>query len=401
MNNIIRYILTFLLHGDESAAQKVGYTNDKTLWKNYKVVIVPNGFLAKYTSHSGEPMPPQGKFAKPEWTLPDMHTPEATPVEGTETTVIENDIVYNTLFFTSRAEELINPRRDDYGRFSAEHSFLGEGNRLMIPAVDEYSRLLMKQLNLPMPKNEFAKVYLTHDIDILACYRHPRGFIGGILRKNLHAALRSAFNLNNDPAYTFPWLIREDGKVKNAEVIYFVKDTQGKGYDYPQYNLHGKDWQRTQALLRQSGARIGYHSGFYGTEAPTRLNTIDYRLHRSHYLRSFIDHFQRLADAGVTDDFTMGFADRAGFRLQTSRPIRWFNPTTLQLTNLTLHPLIAMDATFDKYMQLTEDEAYFLCEELFDRVHMQNGELCLNWHNSNFGQHTYHYSLYPKLLQLI
>jgi hypothetical protein len=45
MNDIIQYIITFLLYGDSQAAQQVGYTSDKNLWNNYRIVIVPNGHL--------------------------------------------------------------------------------------------------------------------------------------------------------------------------------------------------------------------------------------------------------------------------------------------------------------------------------------------------------------------
>jgi hypothetical protein len=112
---------------------------------------------------------------------------------------------------------------------------------------------------------------------------------------------------------------------------------------------------------------------------------------------------QRIADAGYTDDFTMGFADQAGFRLQTSRAVRWINPQTMQLTSLTLHPLLIMDTTLsgENYMNLTEDEAYFLCERLIAKVRMHHGDVCLLWHNSNFDSHSYHTSLYPKILQLL
>ena len=112
---------------------------------------------------------------------------------------------------------------------------------------------------------------------------------------------------------------------------------------------------------------------------------------------------QRLADAGITDDFTMGFADEAGFRLQTTRAVRWINPQTMRLTSLTLHPLTVMDGTLSNadYMNLNEDEAYFLCERLFSKVQMHHGDLCLLWHNSIFAETPYHRSLYPKLLQLI
>ena len=99
----------------------------------------------------------------------------------------------------------------------------------------------------------------------------------------------------------------------------------------------------------------------------------------------------------------MGFADQVGFRLQTTRAVRWINPITYNLSPLTLHPLTIMDVTLseERYMNLTEDEAYFLCERLIDKVRMHHGELCLLWHNTSINPNSYHASLYPKLLSLL
>ena len=112
---------------------------------------------------------------------------------------------------------------------------------------------------------------------------------------------------------------------------------------------------------------------------------------------------QVLADAGFTDDFTMGFADQAGFRLQTTRAVRWINPKTMKLTSLTLHPLMVMDCTLsnDNYMGLTEDEAYYFCQRLFDKVKQHNGDLCLLWHNSNPAGNPWQKSIYTQLLELL
>lgn len=258
----------------------------------------------------------------------------------------------------------------------------------------------MKLLEFPLPKSEFGHIYLTHDIDTIAQYRHLRGFIGGWLRDGMDPVLDAVEDIKNDPAYTFPWLVKQDKRIANAEVIYFVKDTPGRGYDYPQYKLHGLDWKRLYKYLKSKKVQFGLHSSYYGNLPSRRLRTIDYHLHRSHYLRCSIDQMQALVDAGFTDDFTMGFADQAGFRLQTTRAVRWINPKTMKLTNLTLHPLMVMDCTLsnDNYMHLTEDEAYYFCQRLFDKVRQHNGDLCLLWHNSILTLKTYHKELYSEIL---
>ncbi|MBR1877905.1 MAG: hypothetical protein IJ814_02740 [Paludibacteraceae bacterium] len=379
MKEIIDYIITWLCYGDEELAQRVAYTADEQALQTHDVIIVPNGHLGK------------------DIVLPDMHKP-ATDNPSKGKYIIRTDIVYNTFFFTSRAEELINPQRDEHGRFAAGFSILGKNNRLQIPMLDEHARLLLKLLDAPMPAPGFGHIYLTHDIDSFARYRHLRGAVGGILRGEARQVWDSLMDIHRDPLYTFPWIIDRDREVPSADTIYFVKRTPGKGYDYPQYRLWGRDWRKLKKLLRYSNAYLGVHGSYYGT-----IPDIQYsRMYRAHYLRCPIDQMQRLADKGYTDDFTMGFADQAGFRLQTARPVRWINPKTMQLTGLTLHPLTVMDNTLSQsnYMHLTEDEAYFLCERLFAKIKMHHGDACLLWHNDAFVSEAQQ-SLYTKLLTLL
>jgi len=380
MKEIIDYIITWLCYGDTEAARRVAYTEDETALETHDLIIVPNGHLGK------------------DLIVPELKKPVVEqPAKGK--TVIRTDIVYAVFFFTSRAEEIINPQRDEHGRFAARFSMLNQKSRLQIPRLDEYARLVLKQLNLPMPESGFGHIYLTHDIDAISRYRHLRGAIGGIMRGEGKAVWSAWRDIHNDPLYTFPWLLEQDARVPKKEAIYFVKRTRGKGYDYPQYCLHGHDFKQLKHMLRHNDVYLGVHGSYYGT-----IPAIQYsRMYRAHYLRCPIEQMQRLADAGYTDDFTMGFADQAGFRLQTSRAIRWINPLTYQLTSLTLHPLIIMDNTLsqDNYMNLTEDEAYFLCERLIDKIRMHHGDLCLLWHNSILTEDTYHKSLYTKLLSLL
>ena len=396
MKEIIDYIIRFLLYGNAEAAKQVGYTADEAEWQNYRVVIVPNGQLGKKIV-----LPELDRCAVERYAVVGG---SASPEDEAITRyVIHTDIVYNTFFFISRAEELINTQRDEHGRFAAKYSILGQNNRLMIPTVDEYARMLMKLLDLPLPTPSFSKIYLTHDIDTVAHYRHWRGAMGGILRGQWRKVLASLKDIHNDPAFTFSWLIAQDKTVERAECIYFVKDTMGKGYDYPQYKLDGKDFETAEELIENSGAKIGLHSSYYGGDKANRQLGNKAGLHRSHYLRCSIDQMQRLAEMGVTDDFTMMFPDQVGFRLQTTRPVRWINPKTMTLTDLVLHPLTVMDCTLSnpQYMNLSEDEAYFECQRLFEKIHQNAGEVVILWHNTIVTNAGYHRALYPKLLDIL
>ena len=380
LNEMIDYIITWLCYGDNEAAKRVAYTDDEKALDDHDVIIIPNGHLGNSII-----LPDLGKVVVEQ------------PTKGK--TIIRTDIVYNAFFFISRAEETFNTERDEHNRFCAKHSILGAFNRLQIPMLDEHARLLMKALHLPLPTPGFEHIYLTHDIDTIANYRHLRGMLGGIRRGEGKAVWESLKDIKHDPVYTFPWMIEQDANVPNAEVIYFVKQTKGIGYDYPQYCLNGHDYKRLKKKLLASGARLGLHSSYYG-DLPRKMENLP---HRSHYLNCSIRQMEALVKAGYTDDYTMGYADEAGFRLQTTRAVRWINPCTMRVTNLTLHPLTVMDCTLsnENYMNLNEEEAYFLCERLIEKVKMHHGDLCLLWHNNIFTEDTYHKSLYSKLLELL
>ena len=389
MQEVIEYIIQFLLYGNEQAVKQVGYTTDESLWSNYRVVVVPNGHMGKQI------------------VLPTEVDLALRIEKQGNTHIVYTDVIYNTFFYISRAEELLVSKRDEHGRFLAKYSMLGQKNRLMIPLIDEYSRAMIKLLDLPLPEPGYSRIYLTHDVDSIAHYRHLRGAVGGVLRGQLKQVLAARRNIHNDPAYTFSWLIAQDKKVELAQSIYFVKDTPGRGKDYPQYDLDGADFVGLKRQLEDSGAQLGWHSSCYSLDgSPRRLITLSpdsLTLHRSHYLSCSIEKMQQLVDMGVKDDFTMMFADQAGFRLQTTRAVRWINPLTWQLTELTLHPMTVMDCTLshEHYMGLSEDEAYFECQRLFEKVHQNAGELVLLWHNTSIDQQGYHRDLYEKLIEML
>lgn len=390
MDEIINYIKTWLLYGNADAAQMIGYTADEREWQKYKLVIVPNGHLGN-------------DIVLPDLTTPVVEQWSASALAEQTVAVIRTDLIYNTFFFISRAEEVINKQRDEHGRFAAAYSVLGEHNRLMVPTLDEYARLVMKAVGLPLPPSGFAHIYLTHDIDTIAHYRHLRGALGGLWRGEWRQVLRAWRDMEDDPAYTFPWLVEQDKRVPLAEKIYFVKHSFGKGYDYPQYNHHSPDAHRLRKFLEWNKLTIGWHSSYYGVGSIEQRSKRrdELSIHRSHYLNCSIANMRKLVELGVTDDYTMGFADQAGFRLQTSRAVLWIDPERMQLTELVLHPLIIMDVTLSSknYMALDQVEATYVCQQLIDKVRMHNGDLCLLWHNTSINQTDYHKSLYPELLR--
>ncbi len=420
MQKIIDYIIQFLIR-DEHNAHHVGYCNDKTQWSKYKVVIVPSNFFDNDIYGTQKSMP-----SLPLQEIEGIPLLFGTPqIEKFENTIIcHADLIASTYFLISRYEEFINPNtnRDTHGRYIGKQSIPAKANFIHRPIIEEYGELLRNLLeqtgiSLPPIPQKINHIYLTHDVDSITNYRRLRGLIGGILRReNLTTILKSLINIKNDPAYTFPWILRQDNLLSTATQIYFIKATRNAtGFDRPTYNLQGKNFKYLiKEILKSSpNAIFGLHASYKSGDTPDIIHDeqrlLQYAIEnqqvttaRHHYLRSLQPNdMESLIDAHITDDFTMGYADVAGFRLGTCRPVRFINPKTKRLTSLTLHPLTMMDCSLSEphYMNLNYNEALSYAQTLIKQTQKYNGDLCLLWHNTRFSNDNYHSQLYSQIIK--
>ena len=420
MQKVIDYIIQFLIR-DEHKAHHVGYCSDKTQWSKYKVVIVPSNFFNDNIYGTQQSMP-----SLPLQEIEGIPFLYGTPlIEKIDNTIIcHADIIASTYFLISRYEEYINPNsnRDPHGRYIGKQSVPAQARFIHRPIVEEYGKLLRNLLQqagvplLPIPQ-QINHIYLTHDIDSITNYRRIRGLIGGILRReNITTILKSLININNDPAYTFPWILNQDNQLPQATQIYFVKAArQASGLDRPAYNLVGKNFThlKKEILTSSPKAIFGLHASYKSGNIPDIISDerklLQYAIEsqqittsRHHYLRSLQPNdMEALIDARIIDDYTMGYADIAGFRLGTCHAVRFINPATRKLTSLTLHPLTIMDCTLSEphYMNLTYKEALSYSQTLINETKQHNGDLCLLWHNTRFTNNDYHSQLYSQIIK--
>lgn len=324
-----------------------------------------------------------------------------------------------------RGEERQILIRDNFGRFSARASMLNP----MYPQADE---ALAEQARMEGKEIEpgIGTIYLTHDADKLSQYRSLRGFLGGIKRLEWGAALQAQKSLADDSLWTFPWLHEQACLLRAAldsrgnsctrvHEIVFVKAGNAKDRryryveDFPIYDLHSADALALRDFCLTNGIEIGLHASFASGSQPQLLAEekqrleqawgIEVKSNRYHYLRTcHPDDMDVLAAIGIKHDFTLGFADHAGFRTGTCHSYRWKD------SDLTIHPLTIMDCTLNnaQYMDLQHNEALAVCRQLVDTTHRFGGDLTLLWHNSSVAQcceykELYHRTLYAEILQYI
>lgn len=344
--------------------------------------------------------------------------------------IIKADLIASSFFLLSRYEEWIrNDVRDKHGRFPGKESVLYKADVIDIPVVDYYGRIIRKCLrkleySVQEPKEEFASIALTHDIDVpwtpcddfwLAVKRIGRSIIYDKKKPLFHLLLNAFHNYSCDPFYNFDKIIRMDSKLKHkgAKSIFFavagVTGTIFSSFDY----MPSAGFRKLVKKFRKHDCDLGIHISYEAGGDPSlifkekeKFETITggkVTASRHHYLRSCNPQdMEVLIEVGITDDYTMSYADVAGFRLGTARNVYWINPIKRKLTSLMLHPLQIMECTLNDsaYMNLNEQEAWKYCQKIIRNTKIVNGDLSLLWHNTTLASNNPDYTrgMYERIL---
>jgi hypothetical protein len=422
LDNLTSYIIDFLAHFRVSELGIVHYGKLEEITANLKIVIIPAFSDFKINAL---PAAPFKMIDNTPILFGDSRIEKKNGV-----IIVYADIIASSFFLLSRYEEKLKPEcRDKHGRFLAKDSIVfqqGYGNK---PLVDEYGLLLRKWLkeagvDVPAEKKGFNKIYLTHDVDVPFRFERfftvCKQFIKNMIGYNYSSSpLKKYFNEKLDECYTFPKIIEYDRRLQESlpelsvESVYFLI-TEGSFFNKKYYNFFSKKINRLIDLLKKSGARLGFHVSYEAGVDPKKIGYEAERLKdklakeslisRHHYLQwREPEDIAYMEQAGITDDFTLSFADYAGFRVGTSHPYQFMNPRTKELTNITIHPLEIMECTLDRkdYMNLEYEKALEHCKGIIDQVYRHNGELVLLWHNTEFKGNNYQEKLYSAVLEYI
>lgn len=434
MNDVITYIIRFLMgeHVPSEILKLVGYTSNPEEYAQFRLVIKPSGFFDEQVYGTEKSLPKQ---PLQQWEeVPILFGEEITEnINGT--LIVHADIIAGSYFLISRYEEMVRSKtRDAHNRFPGKESLPYKAGFIDRPIIEEWGALLrakMRETGIEInePEQKIKKVFLTHDVDQLAHYRNIRGMMGGLLRgikrpKEGNKALKSYFGgLIFDPWYTFPYLYKLDNELKHklgeerCEVITFLRSNSGKRKeDKPIANLLHPDYKTLIRYSKRKKTSIGLHTSYEAGCNPLiiedekkrleKFAKVNVRYNRNHFLNNREpEDFEHLINAGITDDFSMGYADMAGFRLGTCRPVQWINPVKKELTQLILHHLTIMDVSLSekRYMFMNITDALQYCESLINSVERYNGEISLLWHNNSVEKsvYVYHRKLYMNLLNFL
>ena len=311
------------------------------------------------------------------------------------------DIFAAIFYMVSRYEEYLPFKPDKHGRFKGSNSLAYQNNFLELPVVNIWIQEFKKKLSAKFPLLQFGsrhfKVIVTYDIDVAYAFkgknslRQTAGSVKDILTLNFRNLLNrfGSFRGNKDPWDVYDYL--KETLIKNnlRPIFFFLLG------EYSAYNKNiSHDHPLMAALIKNIAAYsdIGIHPSYASSVNPgkilierTRLEEISGRKivkSRQHYLKFGLpDTFNELIKAGITEDYSMGFADAPGFRAGICTPFYFYDLKHEKPRPLLLYPVTFMEGSFMKYLKKDPSESIRIISRLIDEVKQVNGTFISIWHN--------------------
>jgi hypothetical protein len=311
-------------------------------------------------------------------------------------------------YILSRMEEYTTTKTDKFGRFEGKNSVLHrfEWSEKVVCdrwAMDIIYYLMSKGIHFqPLTKVTYT-ITPTFDIDNAYAYKNKgvirtamatfKDFLLGRSRR-LFERQRVQLGSMNDPYDTFEKIEELAQKGFKIKLFWLLGDYAkfDKNISY----RHPKQRKLIQRLSKN--ATIGIHPSFKSNSYEFYLHNEIERLEeiindrvfcsRQHFLFLKMPYtYQTLIGQEIKHDYSMGFADIAGFRVGTARPIYWFDLQKNRVSNLMIHPFAFMDGTLNEYLKLKPEAAKEKISALFSEVKNFGGEFSFIWHNETIGDY--------------
>ncbi len=298
---------------------------------------------------------------------------------------------------TCYQEYLPDLKRDVHSRPCFDEMILVKNSWEKFPKVHEIAYSIASEIGCDLSHLERKYQCIpTFDIDIAYAskgkpfFRFVMAFLRSLLQRNFvktkelcSAVTDSSFQ---DPFDTFDFILKSCKKKATSPLFFNLTSSYSK-YDK---NLPSHSKALKQLIIKlDCEAEVALHPSYFVnaeilSKEKKNLEKLTQRKidkSRQHFLKvNFPTSFENLIKEGFTDDYSLGFHDRAGFRTGMCIPFYWFHLTKNEMTSLRLHPLIFMDT----YLLKNSDKQEAILQELSeisDEVRKYKGNMIPLWHN--------------------
>lgn len=324
------------------------------------------------------------------------------------------DMLAASFYLLSRYEEYLPHKKDIYGRYAHENALAYREGFLNIPLINIWLKELGKLLqgkfaaftihHLPAGRQGSPFTFIpTYDIDEAYSFKYKKWWrsAGGALKD----LLKGDFNrfahrrrvLNNkeaDPFDSYAWINDLHRPYQLHPRYFFLMAAKTGKYDR---NILPTE-KALQVLIRKHTEKYttGIHPSWQSGDDPAlllsekqameRITGIKVKSSRQHFIRFTLpETYRQLIDAGIREDFSMGYGSINGFRASVASPFYWYDLEKEQTTPLMIYPFCYMEANsfFEQKMSPLQalDEMY----HYYNEVKKVNGTLITIWHNTFLG----------------
>ena len=348
-------------------------------------------------------------------------------VNGTGELEIPYDLITPSFLLLSRKEEDGLPR-DAHGRFPYQSSLAKHYNFIQFPLVDEYAMLLRKWV-LELLKPEFViaprqhQFIPTHDIDLLYRFQSSWQAFKSIAGRDLlleHSWKATTDSVREyrqwrtdsrqDPYITAILELVRESEERHLSSVFFFK-AQHNGEPDSTYDIEDPNVRYCIDAILEADMKVGLHGSYRSYDNPELFAVEKARLEkvagtpishcRQHFLRFGPETLSNWQACGITDDYTLCYAEQPGFRCGTCHPYLLYDLTNDCATNITEHPLIVMDGSLIDYLHAGIEESNDLTNRLLARCKAVEGDSIILWHNHLLSRsyRTFYEKTYLPLIQ--
>ena len=312
------------------------------------------------------------------------------------------DIFSASFFLATRFEEYWKFESDNHDRYTSKNSLASKLGYLHLPLINIWGEVLKEKLKshferLELRKRSF-KIINTIDVDNAWAYLN-KGTLrasGAMAKAGMQLKLSEIGDRakvlssgKNDPYDTYDYLKKVQDEIGVESIYFFLLGDRGEfDKNVPHTSI------ALQLMINQISmyATIGIHPSYGSYLNPKqlateieRLNSItdnEVSLSRKHFLKLNIpETYRNLERAGITNDYSMGYADNIGFRASICSPYTFFDLLQNKVLNLTIHPFAYMDGTLNEYLGLSIEDAKEKVASLKQQVKEVGGVFIGIWHN--------------------
>lgn len=312
--------------------------------------------------------------------------------------------VFSAIFYmVSRYEEYGDFEPDRHGRFPMQQSTAYELGFHKKAIVHHWSKQLIDALFGQFPalvaeKNHY-KFEIGMDIDNAYAYRHKNVFrtIGGLSLSILNPVeyinrLAVLTGNRQDPYDNYDYIFNVLSRNKTTLKTFFLCAAYGT---YDKNITPGSKVYRHLVERAKNHGEIGLHPSYASNKRATletELKTLSelsgkpLQMSRQHFLMlNFPKTYETLLKAGIKHDYSMGYAESAGFRAGIAVPFPFYNVKEDKTTDLIIHPFVFMESCYIHYQAIDIDEIKAEISAMIDEVKSVNGIFHAVWHNEYFG----------------